>query len=272
MTHRSRAALAVSLLLSLLALGAQALPPIDFCEENPESPLCVPVDPEPGDPFCDRFPESPVCDPVEEPPIDFCDRFPESPLCNPVEEPPVEEPPIEEPPVEEPPAPTFAHELTGSAKVKGEGFKTSQAYALQLNFDTGALTFLAMDGDGTLYGGNLVPKGTKGNKFKLFLDDASDDAFSADVAERAASASGRAAGAVLGESSKLTLKTLEDGSVALKIKSEVLVNGIGEVVFKANLTGAAPVQASASARNARPTSSAVLIGSTSFVDNWRVQR
>jgi len=130
-----------------------------------------------------------------------------------------------------------------------------------MNFDTSALTFSAMDADGTLYSGNLVPKGKKGNKFRLFLDDGSSDALSADVAERAGTASGRAPGAVLGESAKLTLKILEDDSLLLKVKTEVLVDGIGEVVFKARLTGAPPVQA------LRPSEAR-----GAFVDNWRVQR
>ena len=99
-----------------------------------------------------------------------------------------------------------------------------------------------MDAAGTVYTGNLAPKGTKADKFRLFPDGASGDALAADVAARAGGAAGRSAGTVLGQSSKLTLKLLEDGSVALKVKSEVLTSGIGEVVFKANLTGAPPVQ------------------------------
>jgi hypothetical protein len=170
------------------------------------------------------------------------------------------DPPEEEPPVEEPPAPSFAHELGGSAKLKGRGFKASQPYTLLLNFDTTARTFLAMDEDGTLYAGNLAPKGKKGKKFALFLDEASDDAFSADVAARAGVAAGRAPGSVLGASSKLVLKLAADGLVSLKIKREVLVDGVGEVVFKANLSGASAAPSAASARSA------------SFVDNWRVQR
>lgn len=234
MTHRLLTALAASLLLSLGALSALAIPPDDFCEENPDSPLCGPVDPD-GE-FCDNFPNSPFCedppvDPDPDPPIDPCDLVPTAPGCS-------EEPPVVEDPPAEPPAPSFSHELDGSARVKGNGFKASEAYSLQMNFDTSALTFLAMDADGTLYSGNLVPKGTKGTKFRVFLDEGSGDALSADVAARAGTASGRAPGAVLGDTSKLTLKILEDDSVLLKVKSEVLVDGIGEVVFKARLTGA----------------------------------
>jgi hypothetical protein len=262
MTYRLFTALAASLLLSLGALSALAIPPDDFCEENPDSPLCGPVDPD-GE-FCDRFPNSPLCDPGEDPPvdpdpdpdppIDPCDLVPTAPGCN-------EEPPVVEDPPAEPPAPSFSHELDGSARVKGNGFKVTEAYSLQMNFDTSTLIFSAMDADGTLYSGNLVAKGKKGKKFRLFLDDGSEDALSGDVAERAGTASGRAPGAVVGESSKLTLKLLDDGSVLLKVKSEVLVDGIGEVVFKARLTGAPAVQA-------LQTSEARV----AFVDNWRVQR
>jgi hypothetical protein len=125
---------------------------------------------------------------------------------------------------------TFDHSLAGSP-VKGDGFKTSEPFTLLLNVDTTARTFSALDGAGTVYTGNLAPKGTKGVKFSLFLDPASSDVLSADVAGRGLAA----AGSVLGQSSKLTLKLNEDGTASLKVKSEVLVAGVGEVVFKANL-------------------------------------
>jgi len=199
--------------------------PVDPCILHPQ--LCDPPEP-PPDP-CVEHPE--LCEP--EPPVDPCVRFPI--LCGDL---PVFDPgdlPVADPGDPEPPPQAFAHSLAGSAKVKGKGFKSSESYTLQLNVDTTALTFLAMDGDGTLYSGNLAPKGRKGTKFRLFLDGGSSDAFSADVAARAATAAGRAAGTVLGESSKLTLRLNEDGSASLKMKGEVLVNGMGEVGFKANL-------------------------------------
>jgi hypothetical protein len=186
-------------------------PPPDPCIEHPE--LC---DPEPPDPC----PAGQLC------PVDLCELVPS--LC---EDPPIAEPPVAEPPEQE----VFDHSLAGNAKVKGDGFKTSEPYTLLLNVDTTARTFSAMDGDGTLYSGRLAPKGKKGNKFSLFLDDFSGEAFSGYVAARGAAASGRAAGVVLGESSKLTLTMKEDGSVSLKLKSEVLVTFVGAVVFKANL-------------------------------------
>lgn len=206
----------------------------------------VPIEPGVLDPVddCFRFPE--LCGPPDVPPNpcienpDLCQPEPPDPcVISPIscEDPPVgEDPPIAEDPGDETPEQeTFAHSLAGTARVKGDGFKASEPYTLLLNFDTAARTFSAMDGNGTLYVGNLAPKGKKGVKFSLFFDEASGDEFAADVAGRGAAASGRAAGSVLGDSAKLTLKLNEDGSASLKIKSEVLVSGVGEVVFKANL-------------------------------------
>lgn len=216
MLRNSLAALAASLLL-LGALGAQALAAIG---DGTSNTIVLPEVP-----------------PDEEPPIDRCELDPRQ--CQPIN--PCLQSPVscEDPPVAEPPAPTFSHEFAGSARLKGDGFRAIQPYTLQMSFDTSALTLLAMDADGTLYSGHLVPKGTKGTKFKLFLDDPSGDALAADVAARAASASGRSADTVLGGSSKLTLKLSKDGSASLKIESEVLVNGMGEVSFDANLSSAA---------------------------------
>ena len=59
------------------------------------------------------------------------------------------------------------------------------------------------------------------------------------VAARGAAASGLAAGTELENSSTLTLKVRDDGSVALKIKSKSLTSGVGAVAFKAKLAGAA---------------------------------
>jgi hypothetical protein len=130
--------------------------------------------------------------------------------------------------------PSFSHALSGNARTRGDGFKSSESYALNLSFDIVQLTFLAMDGDGTLYSGRLAPKGTKGDKFSLYLDAASAEAFATDVAARGAAASSRNPGAALGDHSKWTLE-LGGDSIELKIKSEVLVEGIGEVVYKAKL-------------------------------------
>jgi hypothetical protein len=183
--------------------------PIDPCELAPE--LCEPPDP------CETNPL--LCNP-----IDVCELAPQ--LCE--GEPPVLEP--EEPEEVFP----FASILTGTAKVKGDGFKTEQNYQFAIVFSDTAFT--AFD-DQASYAGSLVAKGTSGAKFQIYLDTGSSDAFTEQVAGRAAAATGRAAGPVLGDSTKLILRRREDGTASLKIKSEVLVSGLGEVVFKANVTG-----------------------------------
>jgi hypothetical protein len=178
--------------------SAQALPGFDIGDLDP----------------CDIVPL--LCEP-----IDPCEIAPQ--LCE-------EEPPVLEPAEEFP----FAAILTGTAKVKGDGFKTEQTYTFAIVFSDTA--FSAFD-DQASYAGGLAAKGTSGAKFQIYLDAASSDAFSAQIAGRAAAATGRSAGPVLGESTKLILKRREDGTASLKIKSEVLVSGLGEVVFKANVTG-----------------------------------
>jgi len=227
---------ALALCLLLTSTGARALRPIgdpigpiEDCLNDPQGCVLEPVDP------CLLNPQ--LCEPP--PPPDPCVADPAS--CEPVD--PCEVTACdEEPPVAEPPAPSFSHELTGNAQVKAGGEKSSEPYTLSLNVDTSGLTFSAMDGDGTLYTGRLAPKGKKGVKFQLFLDQTSDAAFSADVAARGGVVSGRTAGSVLGQSGKLVLKLLEDGSASLKIKREVLAANVGEVVFKANLGQEAPAQ------------------------------
>jgi hypothetical protein len=134
---------------------------------------------------------------------------------------------------------TFSHEFAGAATLKGDGFKARSAYSLQLNLDVAALTFFAMDSDGTFLAGQLAPQGKSGKKFRLFLDDTSSEALAAKVAARGAAASGLAAGTQLGSSSTVRLKVHDDGSVALRIKSEALMSGMGAVVFKGKLAGAA---------------------------------
>ena len=211
MLRKTLAALAASLVF-LSALGAQALSAITDGTSN--TILLTEIPPAPALPAITDGTSNTILLP---------------------EIPPAPEPPVAEPPVAEPPAPSFSHSFAGSAKLVGDAFKASQPYTLQMSFDTAALTFLAMDADGTLYSGHLVPKGSK---FRLFLDGPSADALAADVAARGAAAAGRSAGRVLGESSKLTLKLNQDGSASLKIKGDVLVNGLGEVSFKANLSSA----------------------------------
>lgn len=130
-------------------------------------------------------------------------------------------------------------ELTGRAKLKGKQLKVRQPYTLQLSSDVAAGTFLAMDANGAVYAGHVVAKGKKGKKFRLFLDDASQSALAGDIATRAAAASGRSAGGVLGKTSELVLKVRKNGSLALRIKLELVDSALGEIVFDAKLAGAA---------------------------------
>ena len=227
---------------ALLAAPSGALPPIDFCEKNPESPLCNPEEP-PIDP-CDVNPE--LCEPPDpceldpascEPP-DPCELDPAS--CEPPDPCEVDPASCEPDPCELDPAscepepePPAIGNLTGSARVKGRGFKETVDVVLDLVVDGTSFTIL---NGCDIYQGQLAPKGKKGQKFKLFLDDASSDAYTQYVAQQASAARGAGIGAPLGESSRLVLKRGDDGSASLKLKSEVLFES-GEVTFKAHLNG-----------------------------------
>lgn len=205
------------------------LDPVSDCLRFPQ--LCNPTQPPqpPPDPCFldpDSCPPEPPCVGGLCPPLPLCEVAPS--LC---EDPPVAEPVDEEPPEQE----VFDHRLTGTAKVKARGGKSKEPYTLLLTVDTIALTFSAMDESGTLYTGNLVPKGKKGLKFKLFLDSGSSTLFEADVASRGLAASGLPSAPPSGGATKLTLKLNQDGSASLRMKSEVLVPAVGEIVFKANL-------------------------------------
>jgi hypothetical protein len=147
-------------------------------------------------------------------------------------------------PPEDPPAASFDHSaaLQGSARVRGDDFQTVQKFSLHVSFDES--TFLAVDGEGHVYTGHLSPKGTQGTKFQLFLDEGSEDAFSAEVAGRAADASGRAAGNVLGRSSRMILKLRPDGTGSLKARAEVLFQGVGG--WRSRPTSPAPSTATSS--------------------------
>lgn len=198
-------------------------PPIDPCDLDPG--LCEP--PPPPDP-CELDPSLPECQP--EPPVDPCDVSPIA--CEP-----------EEPTAD--PGPTFPshHALTGSARVKGEGFKAREDYAVTLDWDTA--TFLAVDSEGQTFTGHVAPKGPGGVKFHLYLDDASATLLARLALGRGVEAAGaveRTGGgraiAVLGSSEKLTLRLRADGGATLKIKCEAL-GGFGAVTFKATLSAAA---------------------------------
>jgi hypothetical protein len=126
--------------------------------------------------------------------------------------------------------------LSGTGKLRAGGITQLAPYPAALVVDTNSLTFSLFDGDGTLFTGNLVAKGSKGNRFLLFLDGGSRDAFKNKLATRAGTMTGHSAGSVLGETLRLEL-TLDEASARLKVKCNVLTSGLGEVVFKANLVG-----------------------------------
>ena len=113
-----------------------------------------------------------------------------------------------------------------------------EGFSVALSFDTTAKTFSLIDAESAdIYTGNLAPKGPSGRKFTLFLDGPSKDAFVDYVASRGAAAAGSPAGTVLGDTTKIVLKVDEAGAIeSLKIKSQVLTSGVGEVVFKTLMT------------------------------------
>lgn len=228
---RFHSALAFTAFLVLGASQARALPPIDFCDENPNSPLCDPGDPDPCVEHPDLCVDPCESDPTSCEPVDPCEIDPAS--CEPVD--PCEVDPASCEPEPEPEVATHGS-LDGSARVKGDGFHQALELGAELYFDDA--TFSLMERGGcTLFTGSLAPKGKQGNKLQLFLDDASSDAYAAFVAQTAAAASGRSTGSPLGESAKLILKLKDDGTALLKIKSETLFDSAGEVAFKARLTG-----------------------------------
>jgi hypothetical protein len=180
--------------------------------------------------FCEKFPDAPICQ-IDDPP-DPCEVDPAS--CEPEPEP---EPESEPEPQPEPPVFSDRANLTGSALVKGEGFKDRSDYSMSIVFN-GEAFVLRNVCDAMI--GVLVPKGKKGNKFQLFFDDVSKTTFAEFVfaeARRVATGGARRKLAVLAESSTFLLKLREDGTAALKIKSQVVPAPETEVLFKGNLTG-----------------------------------
>ena len=243
--HRIARAFAAAACLILCAGAASALdlnrPPINLPTQPIEPGVIDPANPcilhpefcEPQDP-CLEFPQ--LCEPPPPPdpceinpilcePVDICEIAPQ--LCE------------EEPPVLEPADPS--PNLFGGAIVRVDGLKIIENLAIELTFDTTAKTFAMIDGESAaIYTGNLTPKGSSGRKFTLFLDAGSKSAFVDFAASRGAAAAGSPAGTVLGDTTKIVLKLDESGAIeSLKIKSQVLTSGVGEVVYKTNM---APTQ------------------------------
>jgi hypothetical protein len=174
-------------------------PPPDPCLENPE--LCEPPDP------CELNPD--LCEP------DVCDVSPV--LC-------------EDPPILEPEEPAARH-LGGNVILRVGGAKFDLGFGVDLSLDD--VTFSMLIDGAELVTGRVVPKGKSGRKFTLFLDKPSSDAFTALVAARGGAVASQPEGTVLGDTTKIVLKLDAEGNATLKIKSQVLTSGVGEVVFKA---------------------------------------
>ena len=134
-----------------------------------------------------------------------------------------------------PPAPPVAT-LTGTSQLRAAAAKTSDAFSVTLTMDDDRTVFAMADADGHFFTGHLAGKGAKGNRFALYLDPDSRDAFVSAVAARAASAAGRPRGPILGHGLRLELR--EDGeALTLRIKASVLTTSLGQVSFKAALSG-----------------------------------
>jgi hypothetical protein len=221
--------LAAAAYIGLFVAGqVSALPSRDFCELNPDSQLCTGEEP-PVDP-CDVDPSA--CPPP--PPPAICEINPSlceggGPVLEPVE------------PEEEP-----TTDFLGSFRFKGPGFDRSGDAAVQLAHDGETFSFALQPGCLTPTG-TVVKKGPNGKKFQLFLDDASLDAFADSLADSARFIAGRG-GEPLGKTSKVILKKTGEDTWSLKIKIQVVVEDLGEVVYKANLTSGEPTTSSMNLR------------------------
>jgi hypothetical protein len=202
---------------ALPGLPALALPPIDFCEKNPDSPLCDPVDPDP-DPV-DPCVEDPASCPVEPEP-EPCEVDPAS--CEPEPEPEPDDDPL------------FGT-LTGSLRVKAKGQRQKLDGPMTMVFrgsDFELLsqpTCLAMEG--------TIVATRKRLKVELFLDDPAESTFGSLVARIVAEAVGESPGESIGQSVAVSVKADASGNVVLRIKGSVLFAGIGKVPVKAKYVG-----------------------------------
>jgi hypothetical protein len=157
---------------------------------------------------------------------------PEDPPPPPDPDPCELDPSLCEPPPEDPPLPVV-HRLDGTFRFKVPGSVDTGETEVELAYDDTNFSYDLSPGCNQATG-PLVAKGRKGNKFQLILNDATLDEFAEWLAESARRRAGRG-GAVMGKTAKVILKKLDDDDHSLKIKVQVVVADLGEVVFKANL-------------------------------------
>ena len=209
---------AIAWIALFVAGQVSAIPGADFCLNNPESRFC-------GGPF----EEPPVVDPGDPEP-DPCAGNPL--LCD---------PPVAE---VEPEAPST--ELAGPARFKGPGFNLSREASATLSYDASTFSLDSSLGcDPAL--GTVVAKGPSGKKFQLFPDDASLDAW-ADAIAFSAKLIAQRGGDPVGKTAKVVLTENADGTLTLRIKVQVVVEDLGEVVYKATLTTIDPAATPQTAR------------------------
>ena len=209
---------------ALPGLPALAIPPIDFCEKNPDSPLCDPVDPDPDpdpDPV-DPCLEDPASCPVDpEPEPEPCELDPVS--CEPQPEPEPE------------PDTAFFGTLHGALRVKTGGQRAKDEGPVTLVL-RGADVDMLSQSTCLAFEGAMEPT-KRPAKAEIFLDDPSELTFAALVAVVVGEATGENTGETIGANLKITLKGDPSGPAMLKIKGSVLFARIGKVAVKAKYVG-----------------------------------
>jgi hypothetical protein len=219
---RARAALFLAAFLYWTFPGppAAAKPPADFCEKNPDSPLCDLEDPE--DPPVDPCIEHPADCPVDpDPDPDPCEIDPA--FCEPGQ----------------PETGTFGT-LHGTLRAKGRGFhlKTPSDVALIMG---GARASLLIHGACADLGGEVLTKATQAGKrpkTEVALDEHGAQAFVDLATMIAQDGTGELPGEPTDPDVTITLKLDEEGGgVLVKVKGTVTFAGAGKVVVKARYEG-----------------------------------